>query len=134
MQDQQPSAPSRADTALPSAVATVESWTNGSYWRNYKLSWDGQADTGDKLCLLKDVQAYGDARAAAALAERDAVPVEQGELVDDAWYWVRFRCVDRLHTEPARYSASTRLWFGRAAPGLPASEVEVLGPIAPAPR
>jgi hypothetical protein len=34
---------------LPEPVATVESWTNGSYWRNYKLNWQGQADAGDNL-------------------------------------------------------------------------------------
>ncbi len=31
------------------AVATVESWTNGSHWRNYKLTWHKEVEAGTKL-------------------------------------------------------------------------------------
>lgn len=31
------------------AVATVESWTNGSYWRNYNLTWHRDVEAGTKL-------------------------------------------------------------------------------------
>jgi len=30
-------------------VATVTSWTNGSYWRNYKLEWHKDVPEGTKL-------------------------------------------------------------------------------------
>jgi hypothetical protein len=30
-------------------VATVKSWTNGSYWRNYKLEWHKDVSEGTKL-------------------------------------------------------------------------------------
>jgi hypothetical protein len=30
-------------------VATVKSWTNGSYWRNYKLDWNKDVPEGTKL-------------------------------------------------------------------------------------
>lgn len=108
---------------LPPPVVSVESWTNGSYWRNYRLNWTGQADTGDQLCLLKDVQAYGDARAAAALAGE---PVELTKLVDGGWYWVRYERPNGVYTEPALYEAATDSWTNRTFKGWPTSQFEVL--------
>ena len=42
---------------LPEPVATVKSWTNGSYWRNYKLEWHGIAEEGDNLYTEQQVRA-----------------------------------------------------------------------------
>ena len=42
---------------MPEPTATVESWTNGSYWRNYKLNWRGQADAGENLYKSSDMRA-----------------------------------------------------------------------------
>lgn len=42
---------------MPEPVAIVESWTNGSYGRNYKLAWQDNADTGDALYKSSDMRA-----------------------------------------------------------------------------
>lgn len=109
---------------LPEAVATVQSWTNGSYWRNYKLEWANyRADKGDQLCLLRDVQGYGDARAAAALAGE---PVDLANLVDGAWYWVSYEGLAQTYTAPARYKAEVDCWYSHDFAGVPSRQVTVL--------
>ena len=30
-------------------VATIQSWTNGSYWRNYKIDWHKDVEAGTRL-------------------------------------------------------------------------------------
>ena len=42
---------------MPEPVAIVESWTNGSYGRSYKLAWQDNADTGDALYKSSDMRA-----------------------------------------------------------------------------
>lgn len=39
-------------SAVP--VAEITSWTNGSYWRNYKVNWIGLLEKGTKLIPLPE--------------------------------------------------------------------------------
>lgn len=115
---------SAGQPSLPEPVATIDAWTNGSYWRNYQMTWaNSRADKGDQLCLLRDVQAYGDARAAAAVAEE---PVDISTLVDGAWYWVRYEGLDKVYTAPARYKAEVDCWYSHEFSGQPTRHLTVL--------
>lgn len=35
-------------------VAEITSWTNGSYWRNYKVNWIGLLEKGTKIIPLPE--------------------------------------------------------------------------------
>lgn len=60
---------------LPEPVGNVESWTNGSYWRNYKLRWSSNhaLDAGETLYSSSQMQAF----ARAALAQQARTPASQ---------------------------------------------------------
>jgi hypothetical protein len=64
---------------LHAPVATVKSFTNGSYWRNYKLAWHRDVPTGTNL--------YDAAAVVALIAERDALAAEVKALKADAERW-----------------------------------------------
>ena len=42
---------------MPEPVAIVESWTNGSYGRSYRLDWQGQAEAGEALYTSSHMRA-----------------------------------------------------------------------------
>ena len=64
-------------------VATVDSFTNGSYWRNYKLTWHHDVPAGTKLYTTPPTQQ--EARAVALLREvAEWIDGWEPNFVDDA--------------------------------------------------
>ena len=68
---------STSAAAAPEPVARVVSWTNGSYWRNYKVEWLRDVEAGALLY----------AHPAPAVAEPTAVPLTDALLADAEAAW-----------------------------------------------
>ena len=61
-----------APVPLPDVAATITSWSNGSYWRNYRVAWqDDSMEVNQQLVRIENAIAYGEACAAAERAGFD---------------------------------------------------------------
>ena len=59
-----------APVPLPDVAATITSWSNGSYWRNYRVTWqDDSMEANQQLVRIENAIAYGEACAAHRNAE-----------------------------------------------------------------
>lgn len=71
------SLPAELEALMPEPVAKVLSWTCGSYSRNYKLQWIGDAREGEQLFTADQVrQAMLDATERAAKKVEEVGPKE----------------------------------------------------------
>ena len=66
---------------LPNVAATITSWSNGSYWRNYRVEWHNDSmDVHQQLVCIEDAIAYGEACAAHWKARAEAAEAKIAEM------------------------------------------------------